>query len=262
MRVRIYPYKMASESAMALADALGALRLRVIGTYLPRSEDFIVNWGASTTPAWFDALRGVQRLVFLNKPEAVRNAANKLRAFRILDAAGVSIPEYTTDAVTANEWTFDGTTVYVRHRLTGHSGDGIEVVYRTNAMPSAPLYVRGIENHGEYRVHVVNGQVIDYIKKRRRNGEHPTESEDEIRNLENGWIYTRENLRRLERIENLAVQAVAALGLDFGAVDIIKDENGDVYVLEVNTACGMSDTTLQAYVNAFTSLINAHATTS
>lgn len=262
MRTVIYPYKMGSASARALANALDALRVRPVGRYTPRSGDFIINWGSSTVPGWNAAYRAILGQVqggirFLNKPEAVSRAANKLTAFRILQQAGVSTPEFTSDWTTASDWDENGWggRIYVRHRLTGHSGFGIEIFDDNEALPLAPLYVKAIENHGEYRVHVVNGQVIDYTKKRRRNGDRPTQEQSDVRNLESGWIYTRENLRRLERIEDLAVQAVAALGLDFGAVDIIKDENGDVYVLEVNTACGLSDTTLDSYVRAFLNLI-------
>lgn len=264
MRTVIYPYKMGSETAWVLSRALGARRLRVNGTYLPRSGDFIINLGASIIPRFSDALRGVQGLVFLNRPEAVRNASNKLRAFRILQEAGVSIPEFTTDNSTASQWIRQGFRVFAREVLNGHSGAGIRVItahptITTTVVPAAPLYVKQIRNRGEYRVHVVKGRVIDYIKKRRRNGEPATEAQNEVRNLENGWVYTRQNLRRLERIEQLAIRAVEALGLDFGAVDIIKDQNGDVFVLEVNTAPGMSDTTLAAYTDAFTRLIEEHA---
>jgi D-alanine-D-alanine ligase-like ATP-grasp enzyme len=34
---------------------------------------------------------------------------------------------------------------------------------------------------------------------------------------------------------------VYALGLDFGAVDILRDDEGKWYVLEINTAPGIAD---------------------
>ncbi len=127
-------------------------------------------------------------------------------------------------------------------------------------LPTAPLYTRAVSNSGEYRVHVMNGEVILYQKKSRRLNDDGTvatadgESSD-VRNLASNWVYRTGNLRRLERVEQLAIEAVAALGLDFGAVDIIKDNNGDVFVLEVNTAPGLGNTdTLEAYVNGFNRL--------
>lgn len=128
----------------------------------------------------------------------------------------------------------------------------------TSMLPNAPLYTRAVDNAGEYRVHVYHDDVILYQKKSRRLDENnnviTAEGEQaDIRNLASNWVYRTGNLRRLERIENLAVEAVEALGLDFGAVDIIKDNDGNVYVLEVNTAPGLGNTdTREAYRRAFT----------
>lgn len=263
-RVVIYPYKMGSASARLLADSLNALRVRPEGRYTPRSGDFIINWGSSTIPAWnerYRAILGQGGIRLLNNPVAVGLAANKLSAFHALQEHDVAVPDFTTDVRESEEWGREGYNVYARHRLTGHSGSGIE--YLTPNLyeienPNAPLFVKEIINHGEYRVHVANGRVIGYTKKRRRNGDPATDEQLRVRNLDNGWIFTRENLRRLDRIEDLAIRAVAALSLDFGAVDIIKDEEGDVFVLEVNTACGLSDATLDEYLEAFNEIINSN----
>lgn len=254
-RIRIYPYKMGSKSARLLSESLGALRTRSVGSYTPRSEDFIIGWGNSIIPAFFERV-GHLNAKFINPPDKVRNASNKLRTFRILQEHGISIPEFTNDIQVARNWS--GEIVYGRAKLTGHSGEGIDI-FRPELfeidIPDYPLYTKAIENHGEYRVHVVDGQVIAYTKKKRHRGSVATDEQLQIRNLDNGWIYSSDDLRRLDRIEELAISAVSALGLDFGAVDIIKDENGDVYVLEVNTSPGLSPSTLGAYVVAFRNLI-------
>jgi len=50
----------------------------------------------------------------------------------------------------------------------------------------------------------------------------------------------------------VALAAVSALGLDFGAVDIIYNEHeNQYYVLEVNTAPGLEGTTVEKYAEAF-----------
>lgn len=224
------------------------------------------NWGTSKVPDWYQ--RAIELGVrVINSPEAVANAANKLTALRILSSEGISVPQFTTSNADAAAMVRQGHVVYARRALTGHSGAGIVVIephptINTTQVVEAPLYTRAVRTHGEYRVHVVNGQVIDYIKKRRRHDDHPTREQNLVRNLDNGWVYTRENLRRIERVENIAIAAVSALALDFGAVDIINDNDGNVYVLEVNTACGMSDTTLESYSSAFNSItdeINANS---
>lgn len=260
MRTVIYPYKMGSQSAKNLARELDALRVYPDRTYRPRETDLIINWGNSHNPNWLERIGGA---TFLNRPEHVRVASNKLRTFQALENAGISIPSFTTD----REVALDYPTVYVRHDLNSHSGGGIEFI-RNNIrgscsscgtscascvqteLPHAELYVKGIEARAEYRIHVFNGNVISYAKKRRERGDEPTEEQNKIRSHNNGWIFTRENLRRLERVEELAINAVRALNLDFGGVDIVRDEDGDVYVLEVNTACGLEGETLLSYVNA------------
>lgn len=133
---------------------------------------------------------------------------------------------------------------------------------RTITLPDAPLYTKAIVNTGEYRVHVMDGEVILYQKKSRRvddSGNVITAEGEEadVRNLASNWIYRTGNLTRLERIEELAINAIDTLGLDFGAVDIIKDEEGNVFVLEINTAPGLGNQeTLEAYIDGFNQLIS------
>jgi glutathione synthase/RimK-type ligase-like ATP-grasp enzyme len=286
---KIYPYKVGSQSVRKLKDSLDAMIIRLNNSrYRYRDSHTIINWGSSRRPSWMS-----EDVPVLNKPEAVAVAANKLDTLEVLSDAGVATVPYTTDEETAQAWLEFGDKIFARQNLTGHSGEGIVVInpmdnpinrqlamiardldsigfsnlsssvsdeIQEERIVPAPLYTRGIENTGEYRVHVFNGEVILYQKKSRRVDEDgnvvtPDGEEADVRNLASNWVYRTGNLRRLERIEELAKSAVSALGLDFGAVDIIKDQDGQVYVLEVNTAVGIgNDSTLEAYVSAFSNL--------
>ena len=244
MRTFIYPYKTASTSARSLAQGLGAMRIKTTDSRYRHNPDrhLVINWGSSSCPD-FDTM--------LNRPEAVRKAANKLHTFTALQEAGVSIPEYSVDPATARGWLAEeGGVVYARTRLTGHSGIGIEVLTEGASVVPAPLYVKGITGlRREYRIHVVNGEVIRRQVKRRRS-EVSTEPNNEVRNLAGGWVFCTDSVATHDAADREAIAAVAALGLDFGAVDVITHQR-EAWVLEVNTACGIEGSTLEAYVNAF-----------
>jgi D-alanine-D-alanine ligase-like ATP-grasp enzyme len=74
-----------------------------------------------------------------------------------------------------------------------------------------------------------------------------------VRSHDNGYRYIcdPDNPPTQRTLDN-AVAAVGALGLDFGGVDIAWVEKGDKpYVLEVNTAPGLTDMTGGWYAQAF-----------
>ena len=244
---KVYPYSSVSSSAKSLSRALGVKRIKREGSrYTPKEGDTIINWGSSSMP---DKLL-VKNL--LNKPEAVKDASNKLSAFKVLDKAGISIPVATTNKETAKEL-FKGRVVVCRHKLTGHSGEGIEIVDKGEELPDSKLYVEYILKTQEYRVHVVNGKVIDIQRKARDRGVPDDEVNWKVRNHKNGFVYAREGGIELpEHTKYMCIKAVASLGLDFGAVDLVYNQKRDrYYVLEVNTAPGLFGTTLEKYVESF-----------
>ena len=241
MRTFVAPYKMGSKSAKTLANSL--LVKRVDGTKIFKPTDKIINWGKSTL-----APRGNPTI--LNKPEAIRNAANKLRTFTLLKQAGVSTVDWTTDSEIAKIWlTQNEVVVYGRKLLDAHSGKGIVLMGEGKEnFTYCPLYTKGILKAHEYRLHVFKGQVIDVQKKRRRN---ENQANDFIKNLANGWVFCRDEVRPPMEVYNQSVKAIAALGLDFGAVDILyKQSENKIAILEINTSPGMEGTTVEAYTKA------------
>jgi glutathione synthase/RimK-type ligase-like ATP-grasp enzyme len=237
--LKILPYKLGSKSAKDLARSLRVKRIIPGGNYRPPARALIVNWGNSK--------HLVNHLNVLNKPQAIATASNKLRAFQAMKAAGVTTPEFTTSKEVAQEWQEDGFRVMCRTLLNSHSGKGIIVAQPDDALPYAPLYTKYTKKEKEFRVHVFKGRIIDICEKRKRHGHE--EGNSLIRTLNNGWVYCRENVNIAELGKNLSIAAVRALGLDFGAVDLIARGN-NYYVLEVNCAPGLQGTTLQKYAEA------------
>jgi glutathione synthase/RimK-type ligase-like ATP-grasp enzyme len=242
VKLKILPYKIGSQSAKMLARALGVKRIIPGGGYVPRSSTTIINWGSSNLGFHYSGR-------VLNRPEAVAKAANKLSTLSVLAANGISVPEYTTDRMVARRWLEDDYRVVVRHKLSSHSGQGIEIVrpdeYRE--LPHAPLYTKYVRKDQEFRVHVFNGVVIDYSEKRKRAGSSVTSNL--VRNHANGWVFCRDGVVCPDFVKTSCVKSVKALGLDFGAVDIVV-RDGKCWVLEVNSAPGIEGSTLRKYVEA------------
>ena len=249
---KVYPYKAASSSAKALAQELGAKRIKLVNSrYRPKIEHTIINWGNSHRAPW--GFRGTN---LLNPPDNVSIASNKLSTFKRLKETGISIPEFTENTELAQTWVDEGHKVYGRLILTGNSGLGIilfdQETITTNNI--CPLYTKATKCKHEFRVHVMNGVMIDFIQKKKRNmtSEQEQYFNPYIKSHSYGWIFARDGVVLPEVVQQAALGAIEALGLDFGAVDVgYKVNENKAFVYEVNTAPGLEATTLQRYVKSF-----------
>lgn len=249
-RIRIIPYG-PSNSAKLLSRALRVKRIKLDGTsrFLSRDGDVLINWGRHNGMG--RPLRGFVNV--LNGFDRVAVARDKLACFKALTEARVPTVEWTTDRALAFAWAQGGHTVFARHSTTGQGGSGIEIVDPESAvpigeddMPDAPLYTKRFRAEHEYRVHVF-GPYHLVQKKRRRNGAEP----NAVRNHRNGYVYCTLEIEAPNSVTSTACSAVAALGLDFAAVDLMCNNAGEVRVLEVNTAPGIEGSTLDFYVERF-----------
>lgn len=260
IRLQLLPYG-PSDSCIALRNAIREVittdrldanitLLKSDGTsrYRPRRGDVVINYGNRRYDTNFFGQATV-----LNPVAALNRAANKLQAFNTLSQAGVPTVEYTIQQQIAQTWVNEGAVVYARTVLNGHSGGGIVVHTAENStVGAAPLYTKGITaQRREWRVHVFEGKISYVQLKRRRNGyrEDPNYRED-VRNHSTGWIYATADITPSDAVLRAAFDAVTALGLNFGAVDLIS-RGDEAWVLEVNTAPGLTGTTLETYQHNF-----------
>lgn len=164
-------------------------------------------------------------------------------------------PEFTDSFVKADMWLMKGHTVVERNILNGNSGAGIRLVEPDSGeqLQKAPLYVMYVPKKQEYRVHVCGGEAVDVQRKARRKDVEDDAINWKIRNHDNGFIFARNEGDVVPPdVITQAVRGVSALGLAFGAVDVIFNEKEQkAYVLEVNTAPGLSGATLDGYVKRF-----------
>ena len=103
-------------------------------------------------------------------------------------------------------------------------------------------------------MHVWMGEVFFAQRKARRLDTPDEEVNWQVRNHENGFIFANQNIELPDGVADASVRAVEALGLHFGAVDIAYHQENGFRVLEVNTAPGLSGTTLDKYVEKINSL--------
>lgn len=239
----IYPYKPGSSGAKALADELQCNLMKEVGSRY--NGAFIINWGNSEFPKQWTRTNQIHPL-FLNMPEHVAKAINKLETFKAL--GDVPHVPWTTEKETAQTWLSEGHKVVVRKAASASGGKGIEVV-TGGVLPDAPLFTLYVKKKKEYRVHCTPDEIIDVQEKRKRTG---ADADPLIRSHSNGWVFCRENVNCPEEGLNIAKQAVNALNLDFGAVDLLHNEHYNrFYVCEVNSAPGIEGTTIKLYGDFF-----------
>lgn len=264
--ILILPYKVGSESAKTLAKKMSFKRMRLTNSSLRDSDSTtIVNWGNSTT-----SLSHLPSVKVINKPASVRKASHKGEFFQALSEYNqanpedtVSIPEWTIRKSVASEWYREGNDVVCRDVLQGHSGEGLSIasykedVSATNAIPSSLLYTKYVKKRDEYRVHVMN-DVAFFVQKKVAPYSRTARPNYQIRNHSNGFVFAVNDLSPDESVLSESIKAVKALGLDFGAVDVIWNERRKkATVIEVNTACSVSgESTLARYSSALNALLS------
>lgn len=246
MKLRVLPYKGYSQSAKALVNSLRPTAiLKKQTTSVKGRKKVLLNWGHS------NPLFSLANVLVLNKPAAVTVASNKLAALKVMKDAGVTVPDFSANIEDAKTWIDEERIVLCRTLLRANSGKGIVIAKEVDELVAAPLYVKYIRKEKEYRIHVFNGQIIDMVEKKRKRGfQENTIYNKYIRSYEQGWIFSREGIAVDQVTKDMAIKACTALGLDFGAVDVVLDRRGNPVILEVNTAPGLQGTTLENYKQA------------
>ena len=233
-----------SKSARVLSKYLGIKRIKVSGSkFRGKNRDTIINWGKGKG--------NIGNARQINKLSSIEIAANKLSTLEALQAHQIAHPRFSTSLLDFSP----SDLLYGRCDLYGHSGRGIVVDTQQNLYYNevdCPLYVEAINKVTEYRVIVVGSNVVDLKQKKKKNG---VEHNENIWNHSGGYIFARNDITIPDGLKQLGIDAVDALGLDFGAVDIIEDTQGKLYVLEVNTAFGLEGQTIELVGDAIRRLL-------
>lgn len=248
-KVYLYPYKTASVSSKLLAEALGGKRIKHLQSrFKPGPRKMLINWGASYIPEEY------LKYGVLNHPDACERATDKHQALLAMDPM-VTLPLFTTDRQEALQWLLEGPVV-CRTQLKGYGGAGIHIAETEQEMVASPLYTKYIKKKSEWRVHIFCEEVL-MVQRKVRDMDVPVEDVQwRVRNHANGFVFQQHGDKPPICVIKESAAAIKALGLDFGAVDVVYNSHHDeAYVLEVNTAPGLVGTTLERYTNKILSLM-------
>lgn len=262
----VIPYKSGSKSAKALADALDVTLLRKENSrFMGNGNKIVINWGASVIPD--NCYRAFE---VLNSPQEIQWIQDKQRFFKKTGdfphrpAARFKISDVINDYLVNDSnaiW-------FARTILNGHSGNGIEIIRNVEEAQAfrtpCNLFTKYIKKKDEYRVHFVNlGGADPRIIFSQRKGfvaDRGVQRDPLIRNLANGYVYVNEGNHEGVALPAAVLNAVNAFlqtyirrsNINFGAIDIIYNlRYNTAYILEVNSAPGLSGLTINAYADAF-----------
>lgn len=249
-------------SGRALRHALGSMHNASVRGGFPKhfsrvarrgsNPDYIVNLGV--TDIELDGR-------VLNSREMVRTSSNKRRARATFAEAGVPSPRLFTSgkAVTEKDLPVIGRTSYHRKGQGFWFCKTLRDVRRA-VEQGATHFLEFIPRTREYRVHTfIKSRYLELPREERKpehyvsikisekvwTAEGDPDPNEPQKNHEFGWTFLGAQNRRAEELDvvrHAAKQAIAALGMDFGAVDVMyRIRNKRPYVLEVNSTPSLSD---------------------
>jgi predicted ATP-grasp superfamily ATP-dependent carboligase len=176
----------------------------------------------------------------VNTPEAIRRVSDKA-GFRMMlqDARADLVPKTWLDEYQANAVGQGTYPMVVRPQQHSkgqqfHVVNNMEEMLRATATIGPHFYVSAfIPKSLEFRVFVVQGRATCVMEK------HPLDRTASVWNCDHGNMtvvhWDNWNLQAVRK----SIEAFNLSGLDFGAVDVIVDNSGTSYVLEINTAPGL-----------------------
>jgi len=288
-RIRIMPYASSSASGRALKDVLASvytdnrdvLRIhnQASSEYVAMDRDIIINWGTSREMLRNTQVAGVEDhsdtygipITVFNKSRAISNAVYKTAAYKIFDENDIPTVQYLhkpaagwhdTERTLIEKWMEDSG-IIMRDTQRSHGGSNTTYIKAPDvaAIDRCKLITKYIPKKKEYRINVMddgtgNYNAFDIIEKKRSYSVPREDVDWQIRSQQCGWVFARNNIDVPDDAISFAIQAVKALNLTFGAVDVILGVDNSLYVLEVNTAPGMcSPTTILNYARSFHKLI-------
>jgi glutathione synthase/RimK-type ligase-like ATP-grasp enzyme len=267
------------------------------------AQQIVIGWGAKTKDAC-----NLGKAAVLNHPDSIRANRNKFTALQIMAAANVNVAPFigvegiqaemdkkkslvTLPLIARTNYHQGGANFFTCLTRT-HINETIGIL--NNKLKKKGYFQDYIDVKSEFRLHIVNGEVIYAQRKVPRDNlkqAHVTDQMDKIKRMaekkgvtmdeaslkfameyqgdkiagqdlivksnSRGYKFSSvkdTNINKALAAE--AIKAVTALGLQFGAVDCVMDTNDKPWIIEVNTGPGLEGTSFKRYVGAFSKAIN------
>lgn len=163
---------------------------------------------------------------------------DKYEQFLKLQESGVKVPTFYAGDTNGFGCHFP----MLARKRKHHGGKDIMVVLQEEDIPlrrnaGAEFFVEYVPRKTEYRCWIYRRQHLGTYQKVLK---HPEQYRKVGCNYDNGFAFDLVKADAIPReAVELAAQAVQALDLDFGAVDVLHGKDGQFYVLEVNSAPGV-----------------------
>lgn len=160
----------------------------------------------------------------INSPESIFTCASKVKTSALLRKSGIRTPEtfFTASIELARQFIEKyGKVVY--KPVYGYDGNGICLIDSIEEPGAGPYYLQEyVPNEQDYRIFVIDGISVGAIIRR---------SDSLAHNIHQGGIGVPCEIDT--DMNAMAGEAAQAVGVDYGGVDLLKDEEGYT-VLEVN----------------------------
>jgi RimK-like ATP-grasp domain len=185
--------------------------------------------GSTGVVCWGRGYTGPERTL-----NAKAGAANKFQQLQKFKAAGILTPPFWEQVPTAPE-----NFPVLGRKLSHHGGTDIALIMQPGdaALFPSDFYTRYIPRLTEFRTWIYRRRHLATYEKRLTK---PGQYKKVGANWRNGFTFQLVPSESVpDGLRVIAAKCVDCLGLDFGAVDILKGVDDKLYVLEVNTAPGV-----------------------
>jgi len=209
--------------------------------------DVLLRWGSS------EVFNAATTKLELNTATAVANASNKLRMFGLLAADGtIPLPQMAGRNIPLDDIKDATGNYYIRSNANviryGNDFNPATDAYATQPIPN---------KRREYRVHVFNSKIVAIYEKIPHSlavdGTRPAL----FKSFNCHFSLCDVNTSRCDSVgQGIAIRAVNALGLLFGGCDIVRDKDGNFFLLEVNSAPGLNPSNAERWITVIKDYIN------